>query len=202
MSRQDWIPTWIVLLVGAPLCFLFARAMLDGELRRRQAPVRAFLGNQAFDALQQGEKTQQHYMGDSLRAPDFTLPDRQGNRWSLEDHRGKVVVLNFWSVTCQPCIEEMPSLDQLAQMMQDNPDVEVVAVSTDDGWNAVQSVVPPNTPLKILFDPDKSVVRGKFGTRLYPETWIIDRDGVIRLRVDGPRDWSSALAVSVIEQYL
>jgi hypothetical protein len=51
----------------------------------------------------------------------------------------------------------------------------------------------------VLFDPDKSVVRGKFGTRLYPETWVIDPEGVIRVRIDGGRDWSAPIAIEMIE---
>jgi hypothetical protein len=54
----------------------------------------------------------------------------------------------------------------------------------------------------VLFDPDKSVVKGKYGTRLYPETWIIDRNGIIRFRIDGGRDWGSAIALELIESLL
>jgi len=62
-------------------------------------------------------------------------------------------------------------------------------------------VLPANPAATILFDPDKSVVRGKFGTRLFPETWVIDPAGVIRLRIDGRRDWSHPVAIEVIESY-
>jgi len=51
----------------------------------------------------------------------------------------------------------------------------------------------------VLFDPDKAVVRGKFGTRLYPETWVIDPEGVIRVRIDGGRDWASPVALEMIQ---
>jgi thiol-disulfide isomerase/thioredoxin len=109
------------------------------------------------------------------------------------------VVLNFWTMTCKPCLEEMPSLEQLALVAKERKDIEVVAVSTDKGWSDVEGLFKPDSQLKILFDPDKSVVRGKFGTRLYPETWIIDPDGVIRVRIDGGRDWSAPLALEMIQ---
>jgi len=54
----------------------------------------------------------------------------------------------------------------------------------------------------VLFDPDRKIITGKFGTRLFPETWIIDPRGVVRLRVDGARDWSSALSVEAIKSFL
>lgn len=199
--RELW-PALIVAALGVPLVFMFTRAMADGELRRREAPLRALLGDAAFEANQHGDITEQHYIGNRLSAPDFNLQDRHGKPWKLSDQRGKVVVMNFWTVTCGPCIEEMPSVLELAQIAQQNEDLEVVAVTTDDGWDAISSVIPEKSALTILFDPKKKVVRDAYGTRLFPETWVVDRRGVIRLRVDGPRDWSGAVAIDAIESFL
>jgi hypothetical protein len=57
----------------------------------------------------------------------------------------------------------------------------------------------PDSKLRVLLDPNKAVVRDKFGTRLYPETWVIDPKGVIRVRVDGGRDWAAPIALEMIE---
>jgi peroxiredoxin len=200
--RAELWSALIVLAIGAPLVFMFTRAMADGELRRRQAPLRALIGNQVFDQLSRGETTEQHYLGNSLSAPDFTLQDREGKPWRLADQRGKVVVMNFWTITCQPCVEEMPSLSHLAKMASEREDLEVVAITTDENWETVASVIPPDSRLRVLFDPSKSVVRDKFGSKLFPETWVIDRRGVVRLRVDGKRDWASGLALEAIETFL
>jgi hypothetical protein len=54
----------------------------------------------------------------------------------------------------------------------------------------------------VLFDPEKRVIRDEFGSKLFPETWVIDRRGVVRLRIDGKRDWASGLAVEAIESFL
>ena len=96
----------------------------------------------------------------------------------------------------------MPELEELARIVAERDDVELVTISTDRSWDQVATVVPPTSPLTVLLDPDKAVVRDRFGTRLYPETWVIDPDGVIRLRVDGPREWSSAVALDAIETFL
>lgn len=200
--RSEWLSGLIIFLVGAPLVFVFARAMQDGERQRHEAPVRAMVGDAAFDALAAGESTPLHYVGRQLSAPDFTLPDRDGKAWRLSDHRGKVVVMNFWSVTCAPCIEEMPSLIELARMGKKRSDIEIVAISTDAGWADVAPIMPPNNPLRVLFDPQRKVVMEKFGTNQYPETWIIDRDGIVRARIDGGRDWAAPLALDFIEAYL
>jgi peroxiredoxin len=135
-------------------------------------------------------------------APDFTLQDQDGKPWRLRDQRGKLVVMNFWTVTCQPCVEEMPSLVTLAEIAKRRDDIVVVTVSTDRDWTAVAPIFPPRSKLKVLFDPERKIVRDKFGTKLFPETWIIDADGVIRMRVDSPRDWAAALSIGAIERFL
>jgi peroxiredoxin len=200
--RGEVVAAVLALCIGVPLVFLYARAMADGELRRREGPVRALLGDEAFEALARGEKTPAHYYGNSLRAPDFTLPDHRGRAFKLSAQRGKVVVMNFWTITCEPCIEELPSLLELAQIASKRGDIEVVAVTTDKEWSEVSALFPPQFSLKVLFDPERKVVRDKFGTRLFPETWVIDRRGVVRLRVDGRRNWSDGLTLDAIERFL
>ncbi|MDD9940002.1 MAG: TlpA disulfide reductase family protein [Myxococcales bacterium] len=198
---REWIPALIAAVVGAPFVFVFAQAMADAELRRFENPMRAFIGDRLFERLAAGEKTEQHYYGANLSAPDFTLKDKDGKTWRLSDARGKVVVMNFWTITCQPCVKEMPSLVALAKAARQRGDVEVIAVTTDNNWEEVKAIFPPASELRVLFDPKREVVRDKYGTRLFPETWIIDREGVIRLRVDGQREWSEPLALEVIDRF-
>ena len=201
-NRSEWIAGAIVLALGAPLVFSYAHALADGETRRKETPLRALLGHANYERLARGEKTEEHYLGNSLLAPDFTLPDQHGKPWRLRDQRGKVVVLNFWTLTCQPCVEELPSLLELSEILEHRDDIEVVALSTDKNWNEVRSLFPPGNRLRVLFDPERKVVRDKFGTRLFPETWVIDRRGVVRLRVDGRRDWSNPLTIDAIKSVL
>jgi peroxiredoxin len=202
ISREDVVAALVVLALGAPLAYMLASAFADGETRRREAPLRSLLGDDAYEALVRGRPTEVHYLGNDRLVPDFELQDQDGNTFRMADARGRVVVLNFWTVTCGPCIEEMPSLVELSRIVADRDDVELVTISTDRTWDDVRTVIPEGTPLRVLLDPDRSVVRGRFGTRMYPETWIVDRRGVIRLRIDGARPWSSAIAVDAIESFL
>ncbi|HEX5656344.1 MAG TPA: TlpA disulfide reductase family protein [Polyangiales bacterium] len=198
--KADKLAAVVAFLLGAPFAFMMVRGFAEGELRRKEIPLRALIGDEAFENYRDGDKAKLHYLGNDRLAPDFALKDKDGKEWRLKDHRGKTVVLNFWTITCQPCVEEMPSFEQLALMAKERDDLEVVAVSTDKGWSDVAAVIKPGSQLKVLFDPDKAVVREKFGTRLYPETWVIDPDGVIRVRVDGARDWSAPVALEMIER--
>ena len=201
-GQREFFAALLVLCIGAPLLFVFARAMAEAEQLRRESPLRAMIGDEAFNLNTRGQKTELHYLGDGLLAPDFTLLDKNGKPWRLRDHRGKVVVMNFWSVTCQPCVEEMPSLITLTSIAKRRKDIEVVTISTDKDWSAVAPIFPPDTRLTVLFDPKREIVKDKYGTKLYPETWVIDAGGVIRMRVDGPRDWGSALSLNAIERFL
>jgi peroxiredoxin len=145
------------------------------------------------------------YAGADRRAPDFTLKGMKGENVTLSSYRGKVVVLNFWTKTCGPCLEEMPELVDLTKILKSRDDVVVLAVSTDEGPDAVRDTLKSvlreeNPPFTVLFDPETDVVRGKFGTHLFPETWIVDKRGVIRARFDGPRRWSDPTFVELVDQ--
>ena len=164
--------------------------------------LRALLGDESYERLTRGDKTEVNYLGNELLAPDFTLTDHSGKPWRLRDQRGKVVVMNFWTVTCQPCVEELPSFIDLAELTANRDDIEVVAISTDNGFDEVATLFPPQFRLNVLFDPERKIVRDKYGTKLFPETWIIDPRGVIRMRVDGARKWSDALTLDAIERFL
>jgi peroxiredoxin len=197
--NADKVAAVLAFLLGAPFAFMMVRGFAEGEVRRKELPIRAMIGDEAFEAFREGETPKIHYLGNDRLAPDFELKDQYGKPWRLKDQRGKTVVMNFWTVTCKPCVEEMPSLEQLALIAQEREDVEVVAVTTDRDWAEIRSLFQPNSKLRVLFDPEKSVVKDKFGTRLYPETWVIDRDGVIRVRVDGGRDWAAPIALDMID---
>jgi hypothetical protein len=91
---------------------------------------------------------------------------------------------------------------ELARIAQARGDFVVLTVSTDEGPEAVRDTLKVtlngDPPFPVLFDPEMNVVQSRYGTRLFPETWIIDKDGVIRARVDGGKDWSTPLAIEVV----
>jgi len=144
-----------------------------------------------------------NYAGADRRLPDFALKDMKGLEISSASLRGKVVVLNFWTKTCGPCLQEMPEIAELAKILRPKTDVALLTVSTDDGpadiADTLKSVLREEPPFPVLFDPDSRVVLAKFGTHLFPETWIIDKRGVVRARFDGAREWSSSAVVEFVD---
>src|SRR5689334_19787267 len=132
------------------------------------------------------------YAGRNRTAPDFELPDMNGKPVRLSSFRGKTVFLNFWTKTCAPCLQEMPALAELGRIAQSRKDIVVLTVSTDEGpddvRDALKVALNGDPPFPVLFDPESKVVMDQYGTQLYPETWIIDPNGIIRARFDGARD--------------
>ena len=219
-QRWDWTrertPLLLLAVMGLPLVVLLVGAMVDGQRRAQESPVAALMGVQGYQAWRATPTDDAaavasppfhylapHAVNERLRAPDFALPARDGSLWRLSEQRGKLVILNFWSITCRPCVEEMPSLVALGERLKDRHDVELVAISTDKDWETVAPLFRDlgEPPFRVLFDSDKDVVKGRFGTRAYPETWFVDGDGVIRMRVDGPRDWGQAAVLDLIDQW-
>ncbi len=143
------------------------------------------------------------YAGHNRRAPDFTLKNLKGESVSLSDFRGQVVLLNFWSKSCPPCLEEMPSLALLGHSLSGRDDIKLVTITTDesaeDARATLSALLGPEVPFEVLVDSEAAVVTDLFGTKLFPETWFIDREGVVRARVDGARDWASPLALEFAE---
>ena len=129
-------------------------------------------------------------------APGFTVQDTD-RKVSLDEFRGKVVVLNFWATWCPPCVEELPSLLQMQQKMK-SKGVEVVAISVDADQSAYKDFLKEhNVDLLTVRDPDQKS-NNLYGTFKFPETYIIDRDGVLRRKFIGAIDWGTP----EIQEYL
>jgi peroxiredoxin len=120
-------------------------------------------------------------------APDFKVSDGS-NSIQLADYRGKVVLLNFWASWCGPCIQETPAL---VALHHDHPELAILAVSIDEDPGAYQRFLNRfHVDLKTVRDPGQKVAK-LYGTDGWPETYVIDRKGVIRRKVVGDPDWSS-----------
>ncbi|MGA2351030.1 MAG: TlpA disulfide reductase family protein [Terracidiphilus sp.] len=120
-------------------------------------------------------------------APDFTVSDGS-TTVNLATYRGQVVLLNFWATWCAPCIEEMPSL---LALHHDQPSLAVVAVSIDEDAEAYSRFITRrHVDLITVRDPAQKAA-GLYHSEMWPESYAIDRQGVIRRKFIGAQDWSS-----------
>ena len=127
----------------------------------------------------------------SVPAPSFTLPDLDGKMINLADYKGKVVLLNIWATWCPPCVEEMPSMEKLYQELKDES-FEILAVSIDE--SGVNVVLPFMKKHKLSFPALTDTTGGMkslYQTTGVPESFIVDKDGIIVEKVIGPRDWAA-----------
>ncbi len=122
-------------------------------------------------------------------APDFTIKDGT-ETVTLSELRGQVVVLNFWATWCPPCVEEMPSLVSMSQKMKAKG-VTVLGVSIDVDADAYHKFLKDyGVNFLSIRDPEQKTP-SLYGTHGWPETYIIDRGGVVRRKFIGPVEWTS-----------
>jgi peroxiredoxin len=126
-----------------------------------------------------------------LPVPDFTFPDLGGQEVSLSDHRGKVVLVNIWATWCSPCREEMPSMQRLYDKFK-GENFEILAVSIDStGREAVAPFVRKlNLAFHALLDPIGDV-KPLYGVTGVPESFIVDKEGILVEKIIGPIDWAT-----------
>lgn len=135
-------------------------------------------------------------------APDFTLVNMQGERVSLSDYLGQVVVINFWATWCPPCREEKPTMEGLYQQFKDDGLVFLAVNVEADGHQVVsQYLLRQSYTFPILLD-GKAEVQGLYGVFRYPESYIIDRDGTVVEHIIGGRDWMQNPTYRMIESLL
>ncbi len=136
-------------------------------------------------------------------SPAAPFEDSMGQPVTIESFHGKVVLLNIWATWCPPCVAEMPALDKL-QADLGGEGLEVVAVSTDA--QGIKKSAPffrraGITHLEIFNDTRAALPQALKVTGL-PISVLIDRDGHVVGRMEGPAQWDSPEAKALIEHYL
>jgi cytochrome c biogenesis protein CcmG/thiol:disulfide interchange protein DsbE len=120
-------------------------------------------------------------------APQFSISDGSQSA-DLSQFKGKIVLLNFWGSRCAPCIEELPSLMELHRRM---PEVAIVAISLDEDPEVYQRFITKNRiDLLTIRDPSQKI-QTMYGTVQIPETYVIDRQGMLRRKFVSAQNWTS-----------
>ena len=122
-------------------------------------------------------------------APDFTVQDSD-HKVTLSQFRGQVVVLNFWATWCPPCVEETPALIKMQNRMKDKG-VVVLAVSIDVDAAAYHKFLKDYGVNMITVRDEDQKAASLYGTHGWPESYIIDRNGIIRRKFIGAVEWNS-----------
>jgi thiol-disulfide isomerase/thioredoxin len=133
--------------------------------------------------------------------PPLALRDAQGREHKLSDYRGKVVVINFWATWCDPCREEMPSMQRLQDKLAGKP-FAILAVDYGEGAPRVNEFLK-KVPVRftVLLDRDTSAA-SVWKVKVLPTTLVLDSQHRIRYSVVGDLEWDSPKVEGAIRKLL
>ena len=132
-------------------------------------------------------------------APGFTVTTDDGRTVSVPAFGGKLLVLNFWATWCPPCVQETPSLSQFTREFSDNG-VVVLGISVDQDEKAYRAFLRKYSPAFLTARDLK--IHEDYGTFMYPETYIINAQGKVLLKLAEPADWMDAKLTSYVGSLL
>ncbi len=132
-------------------------------------------------------------------APEITVNSLKNVPLKLSELKGKVVLLNFWATWCPPCREEIPSMIKLNSAMTGKP-FQMLAVSIDEGGvpDIEAFFKESGFSLPAYTDPDGVAVK-TYGITGVPESFVIDKNGILVKKVIGPLAWDSPETISFLE---
>jgi thiol-disulfide isomerase/thioredoxin len=136
-------------------------------------------------------------------APAFEVRDAvSGKKLASNDLKNKIIFVNFWASWCQPCKEEMPSIEALyREMMLGDDFVMVTILYKDSPENAFEYMKSKGYTFPVYVDPNSSAARN-YGVTGVPETYIVNKKGVLVRRVIGGADWNSPDEINQIKALL
>ena|SRR5579872_816684 len=147
------------------------------------------------------ETVRDRVVGAGDTAPDFSITTDSGQTVTRSNFGGRLLVLNFWATWCQPCIEEIPSLNQFAQAMK-GQGVVVVAVSIDSNEAAYRQFLDRvHVSFLTARDPEANI-SSSYGTFQVPETYIIDSRGKVLEKVISNRNWMDPEVLNSVRSML
>jgi cytochrome c biogenesis protein CcmG, thiol:disulfide interchange protein DsbE len=142
------------------------------------------------------------YPAEAFLAPEFELTSLQGGKVRLSDYRGKVLFINFWATWCATCKVEMPSMEKLYQRFREY-DFEMLTISVDKDLSLIAPFVKEyNLTFPVLLDPDSKLAKQDYKTTGVPETFVVDKNGIIVHKAIGPRDWATDETMEAFAQLI
>lgn len=137
-----------------------------------------------------------------LDAPDALLSDIKGGSINISGLKGTVLFINFWASWCKPCREEMPAIQALYNRFRDDGRFRMMMVLYKDDYEKASAYMKENNfQFPVMIDKDGKAA-GMYGITGVPETYIIDKKGILKEKIIGPNDWNSVQSVGIISNLL
>jgi len=129
----------------------------------------------------------------------FTVPRFEAGEIALKDYRHRVVLVNFWATWCPPCIEETPSLEKFAEQVKPYG-IDVIGVSVDQDPAALAKFIRDYHLTYPIGRDSQQTLSWRYGTHLFPETYIIDRDGRVASKIISNINWEDPRMISFVRE--
>ncbi len=134
-------------------------------------------------------------------APDFSLVDRQGKTWVLSELKGQVVFVNFWATWCPPCLKELPSMQRLYKALPKDK-FKMLAILNNDKPSLADFVANQKGLDMPILDDSQNMVGSKYALTGLPETFIVDKQGILVKKFIGPEQWDAQKYKHMIMNYI
>jgi thiol-disulfide isomerase/thioredoxin len=135
------------------------------------------------------------------KTPGFKLENMEGAKVSLDDYKGRVVLLNFWATWCPPCKEEMPAMENLHKEFH-SKGLSIVAIDDYEKRETVEKFLKKNPyTFDILLDPTGKTSEA-FKAMMLPTSFIIDKEGNAIGKVVGMREWDGEASKALFKELL
>ncbi len=171
----------------AALLIIFGAAWATGRLPE------GFLGGRGYDP---------EVDGPARPAPNVTLLDPSRKKHALEEFRGNIVLVHFWASWCPPCVPELPEFLAVGKAFEGKK-LKLLAISTDERWEDAAKIIPGEIPsnASLLWDPE-SEAADRFGSYVFPETYVLDDELRVVAKWVGPQDWGGPMMAQFLERAL
>ena len=180
MKKYGFIIWLIVLVAVMGGGYLLSEMLKDKTVEKPVQTVSETPNPSAYDK----------YKVESGFKPAFTIKNASGEDVSLSDYKGQVVILNFWASWCPPCIDEMPELQAVHDSLGEGK--VLLAVNLTDGQRETRELADRflsknNYDMNVLYDTQGKAYT-PFGISSIPQTFIIDREGMVVYNIQGATD--------------
>lgn len=137
----------------------------------------------------------------TVTPPPFVLKDLSGQKHSLKQYKGRVVLVNFWGTWCPACIEELPSLQRLERQYTEKG-LTVLAVNVNQTHTSVKRFLNGmGLDLTVLMDTS-AITAKSWSVDYYPSSFVIDKQGLVRFFIIGAVDWEKAEVIESIDKLI
>lgn len=182
-----WIGLLVLIVLGTAVAVIQPLQAKDSSPTLGKASVCESFGVQRFEARKE--------------APPFSLKDLNGKQISLNEYKGKPLLLFFWGSWCLACKEDIALLEKFFEKIRGQIEILTIAIDGEKERRVKNVVKDHRIALPVLLDKKEQVAR-TYGVRMIPTAFLINREGWVEGTVVGQRDWCAPEALSAIRELL